>query len=164
MPLTQSSGFVTVGSGLSPQRVLSAPLVWGVRLYQRFISPLRPPTCRFHPSCSAYAVEALQRFGPVRGTWLATRRVGRCHPWNPGGVDPVPMTWADRHVRPEDWRSPEQTPGSAAEQSEQSVQPVPEQPIEPIESLDAAATSPDPDMIRTKPRLSAHVTTSKDIR
>lgn len=84
---------------------LSAPLVLGVRLYQRFISPLRPPTCRFYPSCSAYAVTALTRFGPLRGGWLAARRVGRCHPWNPGGVDHVPATWAARHdVRPEDFR------------------------------------------------------------
>lgn len=84
---------------------LSAPLVLGVRLYQRFISPLRPPTCRFYPSCSAYAVTALTRFGPLRGGWLAARRIGRCHPWNPGGVDDVPATWATRHdIRPEDFR------------------------------------------------------------
>ena len=87
-------------------RVLAAPLLLLVRLYQRFVSPLTPPSCRFYPSCSAYAVTSLTRFGPVRGTWLAVRRLGRCHPWNPGGVDPVPMTWADRHVRPEDFVPP----------------------------------------------------------
>lgn len=86
-------------------QVLSAPLVLGVRLYQRFVSPLSPPSCRFYPSCSAYAVTALTRFGPIRGGWLALRRLGRCHPWNPGGVDPVPMTWAERNDwKPEDFR------------------------------------------------------------
>ena len=88
-------------------QVLASPLLLAVRLYQRFISPLTPPSCRFYPSCSAYAVTALTRFGPVRGGWLAIRRIGRCHPWNPGGVDPVPMTWATRNdVRPEDYRAP----------------------------------------------------------
>ena len=88
-------------------RVLAAPFVLGVRLYQRLISPMRPPTCRFYPSCSAYAVTALTRFGPLRGGWLAARRIGRCHPWNPGGVDPVPMTWAERNDwDPADFRPP----------------------------------------------------------
>jgi len=72
------------------QRVLAAPLVGLIVLYQRFISPMRPPTCRFYPSCSQYALTAIRRFGPVKGTWLAARRLGRCHPWNPGGVDRVP--------------------------------------------------------------------------
>jgi putative membrane protein insertion efficiency factor len=89
-------------------QALAAPLVLLVRLYQRFISPMRPPTCRFYPSCSAYAVTALERFGPLRGGWLAARRLGRCHPWTAGGVDPVPMTWATRNdVRPEDYRPPD---------------------------------------------------------
>lgn len=62
----------------------------GVRAYQRWISPSRPRTCRFTPSCSAYAVEALERHGALRGGWLATRRLLRCGPWHPGGHDPVP--------------------------------------------------------------------------
>jgi uncharacterized protein len=66
------------------------PLIGLVRFYQLFISPLTPPTCRYYPSCSAYALTALRRFGPVKGTWLAVRRVLRCHPWAPGGVDHVP--------------------------------------------------------------------------
>ncbi len=65
-------------------------LVLVIRFYQRFISPMTPPTCRFYPSCSQYAVIALERHGVLRGTWLAGRRLLRCHPWNPGGVDDVP--------------------------------------------------------------------------
>ncbi len=65
-------------------------LVWVIRAYQYSISPLIGPSCRFFPSCSEYAVEAVSRHGVVRGGWLALRRVGRCHPWHPGGFDPVP--------------------------------------------------------------------------
>ena len=65
-------------------------LLWVIRLYQRFVSPYTPPTCRFYPSCSAYSVEAISRYGPGRGVVLATRRVLRCHPFHPGGYDPVP--------------------------------------------------------------------------
>lgn len=61
-----------------------------VRAYQLILSPVLPPSCRFTPSCSAYAHEALSRHGAVRGSWLAARRLARCHPWNPGGYDPVP--------------------------------------------------------------------------
>lgn len=62
------------------------------RGWQLFVSPLYGQTCRFYPSCSAYGVEAVRRHGAVRGVWLTTRRLLRCHPWNPGGVDPVPPT------------------------------------------------------------------------
>jgi putative membrane protein insertion efficiency factor len=58
--------------------------------YQRFVSPVLGPRCRFHPSCSSYAGEAIQRFGLARGGWLAARRLGRCHPFSTGGADPVP--------------------------------------------------------------------------
>lgn len=75
------------------------PVVLVIVGYQRFVSPLRPPTCRYYPSCSAYAVTALQRFGPVRGSWLAVRRLLRCHPWTPGGVDEVPPTPSAGHRR-----------------------------------------------------------------
>jgi putative membrane protein insertion efficiency factor len=61
-----------------------------IRGYQRLVSPLLGPRCRFAPSCSAYAVEALARHGAARGSWLALRRIARCHPFNPGGHDPVP--------------------------------------------------------------------------
>jgi uncharacterized protein len=56
----------------------------------RSTAPFRAPRCRFHPSCSTYAVVAIERHGAFRGSWLAVRRLGRCHPWNPGGVDHVP--------------------------------------------------------------------------
>jgi uncharacterized protein len=62
-----------------------------VRGYRYFISPLLPPACRFHPNCSAYAEQALERHGALRGGWLAARRLCRCGPWHPGGFDPVPM-------------------------------------------------------------------------
>lgn len=61
-----------------------------IRFYQIFISPLNPPTCRFYPTCSAYAIEAIQKKGPVKGTWLAIKRIAKCHPFHPGGYDPVP--------------------------------------------------------------------------
>jgi len=69
---------------------LAAPLIALVKTYQYAISPMLGRSCRFDPSCSEYAVEALQRHGAVKGLWLATRRIGRCHPWHPGGYDPVP--------------------------------------------------------------------------
>jgi uncharacterized protein len=63
-----------------------------IRLYQWTLSPLLGPKCRFYPSCSNYALEAIQRFGILHGGWLTVRRLGRCHPWHPGGIDPVPAT------------------------------------------------------------------------
>ncbi len=61
-----------------------------VRAYQLFLGPLLPASCRYYPSCSQYALEALHRHGAVRGGWLAAKRIGRCHPFRPGGFDPVP--------------------------------------------------------------------------
>lgn len=71
-------------------RVVRTALVLAVRGYQVAISPLLPPSCRYYPTCSHYAVEALERYGPWRGSWLALRRILRCHPFRPGGFDPVP--------------------------------------------------------------------------
>jgi uncharacterized protein len=82
-------------------RVLMA-LITG---YRRFISPLLGARCRFAPSCSAYALEAVREHGALRGTWLAVRRIGRCHPFNPGGFDPVPPALHGRRPRPEGARS-----------------------------------------------------------
>jgi putative membrane protein insertion efficiency factor len=61
-----------------------------IRLYQMTISRMLPPTCRFEPSCSHYGYEAIARYGAIRGSWLALKRVVRCNPFNPGGYDPVP--------------------------------------------------------------------------
>lgn len=76
-----------IPEGMSlPAKALMLP----VRLYRYFISPLTGPNCRFTPSCSAYALEALERHGAIRGSWLAARRILRCHPWGGCGHDPVP--------------------------------------------------------------------------
>ena len=69
-----------------PRRLLAA----AIRGYQIAVSPLLPPSCRFTPSCSQYALEAVTRYGAIKGAWLAGRRLARCHPFHPGGFDPVP--------------------------------------------------------------------------
>lgn len=65
-------------------------LVGLIRLYQMTISQVLPSSCRFTPSCSQYGLEAVQKYGALKGGWMAAKRIGRCHPWNPGGYDPVP--------------------------------------------------------------------------
>ena len=72
--------------GEIPRRMVMLP----IRGYQKFISPGLPPSCRFTPSCSQYALEAVAKHGALKGSWLAARRLVRCHPFNPGGYDPIP--------------------------------------------------------------------------
>ena len=74
---------------MSIGRVLATPFIWLIRVYQNVISPMRPPTCRYYPSCSAYAVTSLETYGVLRGSWMGMRRIARCNPLHPGGYDPV---------------------------------------------------------------------------
>jgi uncharacterized protein len=85
MPQTQTR--------ISPDRTTTVParlLMIPIAGYRRFVSPLLAPRCRFAPSCSEYALTALAEYGAARGLWLAVKRIARCHPFNPGGYDPVP--------------------------------------------------------------------------
>jgi len=77
------------------KRVLIALVKW----YQRAISPLTPPSCRYTPTCSAYAIEALERFGAIKGSFLTVKRILRCHPWGGSGYDPVPEKKEDDRSR-----------------------------------------------------------------
>ena len=95
--MTEADGQMAQARPSAAARVLMA-LISG---YRRFISPLLGPRCRFAPSCSAYALEAIREHGALRGMWLAVRRIGRCHPFNPGGFDPVPPALHGRRTRPE---------------------------------------------------------------
>lgn len=67
-----------------------------IRFYQVAISPLKPPSCRFYPTCSQYGLEAIKRFGAIKGGWLTLLRILKCHPFHPGGIDYVPEKWAKR--------------------------------------------------------------------
>lgn len=64
-----------------------------IRFYQRFISPLKPPSCRFYPTCSHYGLESVKRFGALKGGYLTIKRILKCQPLHPGGIDPVPDEW-----------------------------------------------------------------------
>lgn len=76
--------------------------IWPVRMYRRFITPWTPASCRFSPTCSAYAIEAVRSHGVLRGTWLTTWRLLRCHPFCDGGHDPVPPTRGSRQTEADD--------------------------------------------------------------
>ena len=95
--MTEADGQLAQARPSAAARVLMV-LITG---YRRFISPLLGARCRFAPSCSAYALEAVREHGALRGTWLAVRRIGRCHPFNPGGFDPVPPVLHGRRPGPE---------------------------------------------------------------
>lgn len=75
---------------MTARRLFSLPLLFLIAVYRKLISPLKPPSCRFYPTCSEYALEAIRKHGPLKGTYLAAWRILRCNPWNPGGFDPVP--------------------------------------------------------------------------
>lgn len=83
-----SSIYASLGKGL--KRVLSFVLLLPIYFYRLCISPLTPPSCRFTPTCSAYAIEAIKKHGPFKGLYLTVRRILRCHPWGGSGYDPVP--------------------------------------------------------------------------
>jgi putative membrane protein insertion efficiency factor len=71
-------------------KILTFPLIFLIRIYQMVISPLLPNSCRYTPTCSSYMIEALRIHGPLKGLWLGSKRISRCHPWGGEGYDPVP--------------------------------------------------------------------------
>ena len=74
----------------SCRRIVALPFIGLIRFYQKCISPLTPPACRYTPTCSQYAIEAIRKYGAIKGCWLAAKRIARCHPWGGSGYDPVP--------------------------------------------------------------------------
>jgi putative membrane protein insertion efficiency factor len=95
---TLERGIAAVGTGLpTPVSQAARVLLLPIRFYRAFIGPLLGPHCRFEPSCSAYGLEAIARHGALRGLWLTIRRIGRCHPFHPGGFDPVPPSRVRHH-------------------------------------------------------------------
>ena len=79
--------------------IISKIIIIFIKAYRFLLSPWLGKQCRFHPSCSAYAIEAIQRFGPYYGCWLAIKRLACCHPWHAGGLDPVPESSTKGHSR-----------------------------------------------------------------
>ena len=84
--------------------MIRAALLFSIRLYQMTLSRLLGPSCRFEPSCSHYAATCIQRFGALRGSWLGIKRIGRCHPFNPGGFDPPPSLESSHPQAPHEAR------------------------------------------------------------
>lgn len=78
--------------------MLKKLLIGIIRFYQVAISPLKPPTCRFYPTCSHYGLEAIKRFGPITGSWLTIKRIIKCQPFHPGGIDHVPEQPGNRNL------------------------------------------------------------------
>ena len=71
-------------------KILNFILILPIKLYQILISPFLGPSCRFNPTCSQYSIEAIQKYGPIKGSWLSIKRISKCHPWGKSGHDPVP--------------------------------------------------------------------------
>lgn len=90
MTLWDQMRAATVGTIRKTSKSSAAGLVFLIRLYRHMVSPLRPPTCRFVPTCSQYAADALTEYGLIRGSWLAAVRLAKCGPWHRGGWDPIP--------------------------------------------------------------------------
>ncbi|MBG0741896.1 membrane protein insertion efficiency factor YidD [Cylindrospermopsis raciborskii LB2897] len=88
--MTKLQKFVGYNLRKSSRTCVKKLFIWLIQGYRLFISPLFPPSCRFQPTCSMYAMEAIERFGVFRGSWMALGRILRCHPFHPGGYDPVP--------------------------------------------------------------------------
>ena len=99
------------------KRILSAPFILLIKFYQLCISPLKPPTCRFTPTCSQYALEAFRKYGPFKGFWLSLKRILRCHPWGGSGYDPVPKPVRDHRFRYDGGRFPRNPLGRSAPNS-----------------------------------------------
>ena len=78
--------------------LIAEALILPIKFYRRCISPMTPPSCRFTPTCSQYAIEALRKHGPLKGLYLAIRRILRCHPWGGSGYDPVPLFINKNHI------------------------------------------------------------------
>ena len=74
----------------SCRKIASLPFIGLIRFYQKCISPLTPPACRYTPTCSQYGIEAIRKYGVIKGGWLTVKRISRCHPWGGSGYDPVP--------------------------------------------------------------------------
>ncbi|CAM5218621.1 Putative membrane protein insertion efficiency factor OS=Ureibacillus acetophenoni OX=614649 GN=SAMN05877842_102585 PE=3 SV=1 [Ureibacillus acetophenoni] len=72
------------------------PFIWLIKLYRKYISPMTPPSCRFHPTCSQYGLEAFQKHGAIKGAFLTIKRILKCQPFHPGGFDPVPDEWPSK--------------------------------------------------------------------
>lgn len=70
--------------------LLKGVFIFLIKFYRKWISPLKPPSCRFYPTCSQYALTAVEKYGPIRGGWLAVKRIFKCHPFHSGGIDEVP--------------------------------------------------------------------------
>ena len=77
-------------SGHDGEGMMKILLLAGIRVYRKYVSPMKPPCCRFTPTCSAYALEAVEKYGALKGGWLAIKRILKCHPFHKGGYDPVP--------------------------------------------------------------------------